>query len=82
MVVVPVGLVVGWELSMPDRVVVVQEVKTVPIDGDSQEYLVVVASDGYRAEIPIIREDTKENTKELEGSELPKAEANEDSTEN
>ena len=81
-VVVPVGLVVGWELSMPDRVVVVQEVKTVPVDGGSQEYLVVVAPNGEREEIPIIREDTAENSKDLEGSELPVEDATEDTSEN
>lgn len=70
-VVVPVGVVVGWELSMTDRVVVVEEVKTVPIEGGSQEYLIVVAPDGTREEIPVIREDTEENSQALEGSELP-----------
>ena len=69
--VVPVGVVVGWQLSMPDRVVVVHEVKTVYVEGVPQERIVVVGDDGYREEIPIIREDTADNKKELKGSELP-----------
>lgn len=75
--VVPVGLAVGWELLHEDRVVVVREVKVVEIDGEKAEVAVVVAADagaGAQAsleEIPIIREDTKENAEELEGSRLP-----------
>ena len=69
--VVPVGVVVGWQLSMPDRVVVVHEVKTVYVEGKPQERIVVVGDNGYREEIPVVREDTAENRKELEGSELP-----------
>ena len=69
--VVPVGVVVGWQLSMPDRVVVVKEVKTVYVEGAPQERLVVVGDDGYQEEISVIREDNAENRKELEGSELP-----------
>ena len=69
--VVPVGVVVGWQLSMPDRVVVVHEVKTVYVEGVPQERIVVVGDDGYREEIPIVREDTADNKKELKGSELP-----------
>lgn len=68
--VVPVGVVVGWQLSMPDRVVVVHEVKTVEVQGVPQEYVVVVGDDGYREEIPVIREDTAENREELVGAEL------------
>ena len=69
--VVPVGVVVGWQLTTPERVVVVREVKTVYVEGEPQEYLVVSGDDGYRGEIPIVREDTAENREELTGSELP-----------
>ena len=69
--IVPVGVVVGWQLSMPERVVVVHEVKTVYIENKPQEYIVVVGDDGYREELPIVREDTTENRTELIGSELP-----------
>ena len=69
--IVPVGVVVGWQLSMPNRVVVVHEVKTVYVDGAPQEHIVVVGDDGYREELPIVREDTAENKKDLPGSELP-----------
>ena len=68
--VVPVGVVVGWELTMTDRVVVVEDVKIVQVNGQPQEYLVVAAADGSREEIPIIRENTAENSEELTGSEL------------
>ena len=71
--VVPVGVVVGWQLSMPERVVVVREVKTVYVEDKPQEYIVVVGDDGYREELPIIRENTAENSKELVGAELPSA---------
>ena len=56
---------------MADRVVVVHEIRTVEIDGYPQEYMVVVGDDGYREEIPVVREDTPENSREFEGSELP-----------
>ena len=56
---------------MPDRVVVVQEVKTVQVNGENQEYLVVSAPDGSLEEIPVLREDNADNGQELEGSELP-----------
>ena len=69
--VVPVGVVVGWQLSMPDRVVVVHEVKTVYVNGAPQERIIVVDDQGYREELPIVREDTAENRVELEGATLP-----------
>ncbi|MBM4131666.1 hypothetical protein FJ250_11675 [bacterium] len=77
--VVPVGLAVGWELLHEDRVVVVREIKVVEVEGLKTEVAVVVAADaavepGKPAaieEIPLIREDTKENAEDLEGSRLP-----------
>jgi hypothetical protein len=56
---------------MPDRVVVVHEVKTVYVESIPQERIVVVGDDGYREEISVVREDPAENRKELKGSELP-----------
>ena len=77
--VVPVGLAVGWELLHEDRVVVVREVRVVEVDGVKTEIAVVVPADakvepGRTAaveEIAILREDTKDNAEELEGSRLP-----------
>lgn len=77
--VVPVGLVVGWELMHEDRVVVVREIKVVEIEGEKTEVAVVVDPsakvEAGKApafeEIPIVREDTKDNAVELEGSRLP-----------
>ena len=72
--VVPVGLVVGWELMHENRVVVVREVKVVELDGLKTEIAVVADTDGKTAapqEIAIVRENTKDNGVELEGSRLP-----------
>jgi hypothetical protein len=77
--VVPVGLVVGWELMHEDRVVVVREIKVVEIEGQKTEVAVVVPADAKVEpgktpaveEIAILREDTKENAEDLEGSRLP-----------
>lgn len=61
MLVVPAMLAVGWELFVDDQVVVVKEV---------HEHTVVVEySDGRKESIEVVREDTEENAKELEGSE-------------
>jgi hypothetical protein len=76
--VVPVGLVVGWELVHENRVVVVREIRTVVVEGQKTEVAVVADLDakvgaGQVApgeEIAILREDTKENAAELEGSRL------------
>lgn len=72
--VVPVGLAVGWELMHESRVVVVREVKVVEIDGLKAEVAVVADADGKAPatrEIAIIREDTRDNSVELEGTRLP-----------
>jgi hypothetical protein len=69
--VVPVGLAVGWELAHDGRVVVVRETRIVERDGDKVEIVVVADPDGKTEEIEIVREDTEENSVELEGSEIP-----------
>jgi len=69
--VVPVGLAIGWELMDNDRVVVVKETKVVEKESQSVEVLVVVDTSGNTEEIEVVREDTSENTAELEGSDLP-----------
>jgi hypothetical protein len=71
----PIAVAVGWELAMDDRVVVVKEVRVVEKDGAKQETVLVTpvdaAPDAKPEEIAIVREDTKENGEELEGSVLP-----------
>lgn len=73
--VVPLGLAVGWELLHEDRVVVVREIRVVETDGVKSEVVVVhdvaAKDDAPTDEIAVVREDTKENTTELEGSRLP-----------
>jgi len=69
--VVPVGLVVGWELAHAGRVVVVKEVKVVEKDGNKIEVATVQDSNGKTEQVEITREDTPENKRDLEGSELP-----------
>src|SRR5689334_12543320 len=59
--VVPVGVAVGWELMVDDRVVVVHEVKN--------DVIVVKDASGKTEEIAIVKEDTADNSAELEGSE-------------
>lgn len=58
--VVPVGIAVGWELLKDDKVVVVKEVH--------KHRIVVEHTNGKTEEIEIVKEDTKENSKDLEGS--------------
>lgn len=67
MLVVPVTLAVGWELVVDDRVYVVEKIYVV----DDVEMVTLVASDGTTIEEPVVREDTPENSQEMEGSELP-----------
>jgi hypothetical protein len=62
--VVPVALVVGWELTMPKRVVVVREVRPKTI------IVVDAAGGGNEEEIEFVREDTAENTVDEQGTEL------------
>jgi len=61
LLVVPLALAVGWELMIDGRVVVVNEVR--------KNTIVVQHDNGHQATIEVHREDTKENTRELEGSE-------------
>jgi hypothetical protein len=69
--VVPVGLVVGWELMHHDRVVVVKETRIIEKDGQKTEVAVVQDSTGKTEEVEILREDNAENPEELEGSVVP-----------
>lgn len=71
--VAPVAFAVGWELALaaerasdPDVIVVVKEVKVV----EKREVAVVTLPDGSTKEIDVAREDTDDNKKELEGTEL------------
>jgi len=59
--VVPLAVAVGWELLVDDRVVVVHEVH--------ESHVVVKHSDEKTERIEVAKEDTPENTEELEGSE-------------
>lgn len=68
--VVPLGLVVGWELAHANRVVVVKEINVVEKDGNKIEVATVEDSKGKTEQIEITREDTAENAKNLEGTKL------------
>jgi hypothetical protein len=68
--VVPIGLAVGWELSLKNRVVVVRETRVVESDGVKTEVAVVQGPDGKSEQVEITREDTAENRRNLEGSVL------------
>jgi hypothetical protein len=83
--IVPTLLLVGWELDLAGRVVVVKETKFVQKDGTRVEVAVVQGSDGKTEEIEVAREDTDENRKNLQGTALadgdtttPAVEADED----
>ena len=69
--VVPVSLAVGWELEVDATVYVVTRIYM----DDGVEKVVLTASNGATLEEPILREDTAENGKELEGSELPEGDS-------
>lgn len=70
--VAPVALVVGWELALAsNRVVVVREVKFVERAGTRVEIVVVQGSDGKTEELEIVREDTADNAKNIQGSVVP-----------
>jgi hypothetical protein len=69
--VVPVGLAAGWELAYENRIVVVKEIKVVEKDGAKVQVAVVQDSSGKLEDVEILREDTDENRKNLEGSVLP-----------
>lgn len=59
--IVPLGLAVGWELMVDNRVVVVREVH--------EHHVVVSYQDGSTEAVDIAREDTDENSQDLTGSE-------------
>jgi len=61
LLVVPLAVAVGWELLVEDRVVVVHEVHV--------DHVIVKDSAGKTEKLEVVKEDTAENTKELEGSE-------------
>jgi hypothetical protein len=70
--VVPVALAIGWELVLNNnRVVVVKETKIIERSGTTVEVAVVQGADGKTEEIEIVREDTAENSEDLQGSVLP-----------
>ncbi len=59
--VVPLALAIGWELALDNRVVVVHELRPDVI-------VVVDAKTNAKEEIAIVKEDTADNAKELEGT--------------
>ncbi len=61
--VVPVGVAAGWELTVDTGVVVVHEVRP--------DVVIVVDARGAKQEIPIQREDTPDNAEDQQGSQLP-----------
>jgi hypothetical protein len=68
----PVALAVGWELVLNNnRVVVVKEIKFIERSGTKVEIAVVQGADGKIEEIEIVRENTAENSNDLQGSILP-----------
>jgi hypothetical protein len=69
--VVPVGMMVGWELMHRNRVVVVKETRIVEKDGQKTEVAVIQDSTGKAEQVEILREDNVENADELEGSVVP-----------
>lgn len=70
--VAPVALAVGWELALDNnRVVVIKETKIVERNGTNVEVAVVQNADGKTEEIEIVRENTDENSENLQGSILP-----------
>ena len=72
--VAPVALAVGWEMVLDaNRVVVVKETRLVERSGSRVEVVVVQGTDGKTEELEIVRENTAENGKDLQGSVLPDA---------
>ena len=66
--VVPLAIAVGWELAVDSRVVVVHEVKPDVI-------VVIDPKTNAKEELAMVREDTQENLKELEGTLLAENDA-------
>lgn len=65
--VVPLGIAIGWELMVDDRVVVVHEIKP--------DVIIVKDSSGKTEEIAVLKEDTEENKVDHEGTEYEVEEA-------
>jgi hypothetical protein len=65
--VVPSNLAAGWELQHLNRVVIVRDFRFVEVGGVRSEVAVVLKG-GIPEEIPIVREDTHDNSKNLAGS--------------
>ena len=68
--VVPVGLVAGWELSHADRVVIVRETHFIEKAGVKSEVAIVQDASDRIEQVEITREDTAENSRNLQGSVL------------
>jgi len=68
--IVPTAVAVGWELAYDDRVVVVVEVH--------DDHVVVEDDEGKTEKIDVAKEDTKENSEKLEGSEYEAEDDGED----
>jgi hypothetical protein len=68
--VVPLGLVAGWELSNANRVVVVRETHFIEKAGVRSEVAIVQDTSEKIEQVEITREDTAENSKNLQGSVL------------
>ena len=62
LLVVPVAVAVGWELAIGPRIVIVEEVHP--------DHIIVKDTSGETDKIEVVKEDTMENTKDLEGSEV------------
>lgn len=69
--VVPVGLAVGWELMHENRVVVVTETRFIERDGVRVEVAVVQDNNGETEQVDVLREDTADNRKNMQGTILP-----------
>jgi len=68
--VVPLELAAGWELSNSNRVVVVRETHFVEEAGVQSEVAIVQDSSDKIEQVEIAREDTPENSRNLQGSVL------------
>lgn len=70
--VAPLALAIGWEMVLEaNRVVVVTDTRFVERSGARVEVVVVHGADGKSEELEIVREDTEDNRKDLDGSVLP-----------
>lgn len=70
--VAPLALAIGWEMALDDnRVVVVKETRFIERSGMRVEVVLVQGADGKTEELEIVRENTADNAKDLQGSTLP-----------